>query len=180
MAGYPWMLGSIAGPGQLDLQLARANCRCRAIHSQANCRCQANYSWPGPSPVGLGRQLAPNTAADHFSAFRSRIPSPLHTSHTVPNLLLPIPPEKGKEKTFPSRRGSTPPSLHPGSQPPTASRPPPRPPPPSPGSLAISCSGGADALRSLRGGEGDLHPLTTRRTSLFAERTLAWKRCGLR
>ena len=44
---------SIARPTG-DPQLAR--------HSQANCRCQANYSWPGPSPVGLGRQLAPNSS----------------------------------------------------------------------------------------------------------------------
>ena len=49
-----------ANCGRQDPQLARANCGCRAIHSQANCRCQANYSWPGPSPVGLGPQLAPN------------------------------------------------------------------------------------------------------------------------
>ena len=45
----------------VDPQLAR--------HNQANCRCQANYSWPGPSPVGLGRQLAPNRGRRRVDVF---------------------------------------------------------------------------------------------------------------
>ena len=45
----------------------------RAIHSQANCRCQANYSWPGPSPVGLGPQLAPNTTAKDKQMLKSAL-----------------------------------------------------------------------------------------------------------
>ena len=38
--------------------------------------------------------------------------------------------------------------------------------------------GGADALRSLRGGESDLHPLAIRQASPFTGHTLAWERCG--
>ena len=48
--------------------------------------------------------------------------------------------------------------------------------PPVTGLSGVSSSGGAGPLRSLRGGEGDLHPLATRRTSRFAGHTLAWER----
>ena len=46
------------------------------------------------------------------------------------------------------------------------------------GLSGVSFSGGADALHSLCGGEGGLHPLATRRASPFTGHTLAWERRG--
>ena len=53
--------------------------------SQANSRCQANYSWPGPSPVGLGPQLAPNTSPSPPASSSSSGPSPFAVRPGLPS-----------------------------------------------------------------------------------------------
>ena len=96
------------------------------------------------------------------------------TGHTrPPNLLHPSSGRQEKRKILASRQEPTPPSP-PRHQPPGCTSTSISLSSPVTGLSEVSSSGGADALRSLRGGEGDLHPLATRRASLFAGYTLAW------